>query len=63
VELLITELIKKEPLLKSRGFFMPCSQGDVPKVMGREVIGGEVMGVEVMRSEGFSSELFRNYNR
>ncbi len=49
MELLITELIRKEPLLQSRGFFMPC----------REVIGSEGVRTEGVRREGFSSEPLR----
>ena len=54
MELLITELIRKEPLLQSRGFFMPCRE-----VIGGEVIGSEGVRTEGMRREGFSSEPLR----
>ena len=50
MELLITELIRRKPLLKSRGFFVLFTE-----VIGGEVIGGEVIRIEWVRRESLSS--------
>ena len=54
MELLITELIRKEPLLKGRGFFYALFPGD-------RRLGGEGVRDEGVRSEGFIWEPLRNY--